>query len=261
MVIINIIVPLIACGVFIGLAGYVKVIAPMRTLVTGEITYRWAFWGFIFFAIYFGSRPLQILLGPHPMPLVINNIREFFLIGLFCPAVIVAMMSLVFGHEKILSVFVKALFGFCIFLAVLFVIINIYAIGGSEPIFKIGGYTAYDGLWFDNPDDNVRSLMMLLFIIRFINPVMLIFISGLIVLWSSFNYPEEKKRLYDNMPKKLVLTAVSNFCFSLSMLSVGFLYIFGKIPNQWWIYYIGGLLAGIFEFISLYLPVRSRVNL
>jgi len=38
----------------------------MRTLVTGEKTYKGAAWGFAFFGVYLVTRPLQILLGPAP---------------------------------------------------------------------------------------------------------------------------------------------------------------------------------------------------
>lgn len=258
---VNIVIPVLTGTLFFVLAWYVKRIAPLRTLVTGDLTYKGAFWGFICFGIYFGSRPLQILLGPHPMPLIVNNIREFFLIGLFTPAVFIAMMSLVFGPDKIKKVFIKSIFIFCIALASVFVIVNVFAIGGSETIFKIGGWTAHDGLWFDNPNTKVRSLMVILFVIRVIDPVLIIFLAGCIVLWKAMNYPEERKKFYDNMPKKLLFMSLADFCFSLSMLSVGFLYIFGHIPNQWWIYYVGGLLAGIFELISLRMSVKKQVNL
>jgi hypothetical protein len=261
LIILNIVVPVITGILFFVIAWFLKNIAPMRTLVTGELTYKWGFWGFIFFGIYFGSRPLQLLLGPYPMPLIVNCIREFFLIGLFAPSVFIAMMSLVYGPEKILDVFIKALFAVCITLALVFVVVNIFVIGGSEELFSMGAFKAYDGQWFANPDAQTRAFMVVLFAIRFLDPVLIIFLAGCIVFWNALHYPEEKKRIYDNMPKKLIFTALANFSFSISMLSVGILYIFGKIPNQWWIYYIGGLFAGIFEFISLYMPVKNRVNL
>ena len=51
------------------------------------------------------------------------------------------------------------------------------------------------------------------------------------------------------------------YAFSLSMLSVGLLYIFAHIPNQWWIYYVGALAAGLLETISLSLPLRRAVQI
>src|SRR5512138_3254522 len=96
----NVVVPILAGLVYFAMAKYVHHIGPMRTLVTGELTYRGAYWGFLFMGIYLASRPLQIL-APHPWPLIVNNIREFCMIGVFGPAVFLAMMSLVFGSENV----------------------------------------------------------------------------------------------------------------------------------------------------------------
>jgi len=42
------------------MAKYVHHIRPLRTLITGELTYRGAFFGFLFLGIYLASRPIQI---------------------------------------------------------------------------------------------------------------------------------------------------------------------------------------------------------
>ena len=97
----NIIVPIISGIIFIGLARYAIYLIPLRTLVTGARTYKSAALGFFCFGLYLITRPVQILLGPHPMPLIVNNIREFFMIGIFAPAVFVAMMNWVFGIDKV----------------------------------------------------------------------------------------------------------------------------------------------------------------
>ena len=97
----NLALPICAGITFFALARYVLLIAPMRTLVTGELTYKGASWGFAFFGLYLITRPLQILLGPHPMPLIVNSVREYCMMGLFAPAVFVAMMSLCFGADRI----------------------------------------------------------------------------------------------------------------------------------------------------------------
>jgi hypothetical protein len=67
--------------------------------------------------------------------------------------------------------------------------------------------------------------------------------------------------LYDNMPRKLYFMGAACYSFSLSMLSVGLLYAFAHIPNQWWIYYLGALAAGFLETISLSLPLRRAVQI
>ncbi len=261
LILANIVVPLLAGLVFFALAKYVGYVAPLRSLVTGELTYKSAFWGFIFFGLYLATRPLQILLGPHPLPLIVNNIREFFMIGIFGPGIFLALVGLAYGGErKIKSWLVGLMFGIGIVLALMFVIINIFAIGGSEIIFRIGNYPAYDGLWFKNIQPEKQKLMSLLFAIRLTDPVIIFFIAAVVALHRALTYPKEMRELYDNMPKKLTFASLGTLCFSLSMLSAGFLWLFGKIPNQWWLYYVGALAAGIFETISISLPLKKEVT-
>jgi len=254
----NVAVPIMAGLVYFALAKYVKHIGPLRTLITGELTYKGAYVGFLFLGIYLASRPLQIL-APYPWPLIVNNIREFCIIGIFGPAVFTAMMSLIFGdYLPRRAVWGVAALG--VGLALIFVVTNIFAIGGSEPLFQVGNFRAYDGLWFKNPRLDARELMRILFVVRLIDPVLLVFLAGTAVLWHAKNYPIEKKMLYDNMPRKLALMGAACYAFSLSMLSVGLLFLFAHIPNQWWIYYLGALAAGLLETFSLSLPMRRHVQ-
>lgn len=254
----NILVPILAGIIYFFMAKYIKYIAPLRQLVTGRITYQGAFWGFIFFGFFLMTRPLQILLGPHPMPLIINNIREFFMIGLFAPTVFIGLMSLSLGYEKITKRFIISIFVICLFLAVTFTLVNIFAIGGSIKIFKIGCYDIYDGKWFHKSNPNMK-LMSVLFIIRLLDPVMIMVIAGTVTLWRSITFSKES--IYDNMPKKLLFQAFAVFSFGFSMLFCGFMVIFWNIPNQWWIYYVGALMAGIFEIISLKIPLKRKVKI
>jgi len=253
------VIPVLAGLVYFAMARYVKHIGPLRTLIAGEATYRGAYWGFLMFGIYLASRPLQILM-PHPWPLIVNNIREFIMIGLFAPAVFIAMMTLVFGPERINRSVVFSVLFLGILLAIAFGITNFFGIGGSEEIFKIGSFRAHDGLWFKNEDPHARPLIVLLFAIRLVSPVLMVFLAGTLVLWHGITYPPIKRSVYDNMPKKLILLGIACYAFSLSMLSVGLLFVFAHIPNQWWIYYLGALAAGILETFSLSLPMRRHVQ-
>lgn len=255
----NVVMPLLAGMIFFAMAKYVRHIAPMRTLITGELTYRGAYWGFLFLGVYLASRPLQILF-PHPWPLIVNNIREFLMIGVFGPAVFLAMVSLVFGADNVPRRAIAGVIALGIVLALVFVGVNSYAIGGSEVLFHLGGWTAHDGVWFKTTDPVGRGLMGLLFLVRVIDPVLLVLLAGTLVLWHAKNYPPEKRVLYDNMPTKLYFLGAACYAFSLSMLSVGLLFLVARVPNQWWIYYIGALAAGFLETLSLALPMRKHVQ-
>lgn len=255
----NVVMPVLAGLVFFAMALYVHRIGPFRTLIAGELTYQGAFWGFLFMGIYLASRPVQILF-PHPWPLIVNNVREFCMIGIFGPAAFLAVLSFVFGHEAVSRRTVWSVGAAGVLLATAFVTINSLVIGGSEPLFHVGRFTAHDGLWFKNPDLARRAWMPALFVIRVVDPILLVLAAGAAAVWRGFHFPADKKALYDNMPAKLILMGAACASFSLSMLSVGLLFAFAKIPNQWWIYYAGALLAGLLETLSLALPMKKHVQ-
>jgi hypothetical protein len=260
LILANVALPLCSGITFFALARYVNHIAPMRTLVTGEMTYKGAAWGFAFFGLYLITRPFQILLGPYPMPLVVNEVREFCMMGLFGPAVFVAMMALCFGADRVPRRLVASIFGLGIVLGLVFVVLNAHAIGGTEEIFRIANYSAYDGLWFKNPDPRGQTLMWVLFVLRFLDPLCLLILAGIIVFRAARHYPAAKRAVYDNMPKKLYLLSAAVFAFPVSMLITGALVVFFRVDNQWWIYYLGALISGFLEAWSLSLPLRRDVQ-
>ncbi len=258
---VNIVVPGLAGITFFALAKFVKHIAPLRALVSSAQTYKAAFWGFLIFGIYLCLRPVQVLAGPHPWPLIISCLREFLLIGIFGPAGLVAILTLCYGSEKISKYWVMVIFLLGIGLAVLFCLANAMAIGGSKEIVKLGKLTAYDGLWYDSGAENVSQLMLILFVVRLINPAFFLFIAGTLVIYHSIRYPEQKKKQYDNMPKKLLILGCSVYTFVIALVAGSLFYGFRSVPDQWAIYHFGALIAGILETISLSMPVRKEVQI
>lgn len=256
----NIILPLCAGVTFFALARYAAHVAPMRFLVTGEITYKGAAWGFAFFGAYLSSRPLQVLLGPHPIPSIITCIREFSMMAIFAPAVFVAMMSLCFGADRIPRKLIAGLFALGFFLGLAYVFLETQAMHGSEVIFRIGGYPAYDGVWFNNPDPHSRTLIQMIDVLQAIDPIFILLLSGVIVFRHARHYPPAKRAVYDNMPKKLYWLSVAFFIFPLSMFIAGALILFFQIRFQWWLYYLGALISGLIESVSLSLPLRKDVQ-
>ncbi len=194
LILANIALPLCAGITFFALARYSSHIAPMRILVTGEKTYKGAAWGFAFFGAYLITRPMQILMGPHPMPLVINCVREFCMMALFAPAVFVAMMSLCFGSDRIPRKLTYGIFALGFVLALTFVVLNVRAIGGSQEIFRLGSYVAYDGIWFKAEDAHSEALMSILFVIRFIDPLFLLALGRRCGLPARASLPRRKRR-------------------------------------------------------------------
>lgn len=237
-----------------------KVIAPLRSIITGELTYKAAFYAFLFLAVYLGTRPLQ-LLYPYPWVLFVNNIREFLMIGFFSPATFAGVLTFAYFEESVPKTLIKFAFFISFISACVFFITNIYAIGGSEVLFEFAGRKFHDGLWFKNPDPDGKKLMAVLFICRLISPVMVVASAGIVAILRGLMYPLELKEIYDAMPFKLVLLGSACLAFSLSMLTTGLLYIFEKIPNQWWIYYLGAVVSGILETISILTPSKRKLKI
>lgn len=255
-----IVVPGLAGITFFALAKFVRHIMPLRALVSSPQTYHAAFWGFTVFGFYLGLRPVQVLAGPHPWPLIISSLREFLLIAVFGPAAFIGLLTLCFGPEKIGKGWIAGTFAVSVLLALTFCIVNAMAIGGSEEIVRLGKLTAYDGLWYKNKREDIDVLMQILFVIRLINPGALLLTAGSFVLYHAFHYPAFKRKLYDNMPKKLYLLSAAVLIYSLSIIGGSWIYTFRKVPDQWGIYHLGSLIAGFLEAISLSMPVKSDVQ-
>jgi hypothetical protein len=260
LILANIALPLCAGLTFFALARYASHVGPMRTLVTGDITYKGAAWGFAFFGIHLITRPLQVLLGPYPMPLVISCVREFSMMAFFAPAVFVALMSLCFGSERIPLKLIWGIFLLGLALGLTYVVLEAKAITGSEVIFRIGNYPAYEGVWVQQGDPRGQALMSLIYVLQFIDPLFILLMSGVIVFRHARHYPPEKRAVYDNMPKKLYLLSAAVFAFPFSMFLAGALMVFFHVPFQWWLYYLGALISGLIESISLSLPLRRDVQ-
>lgn len=255
-----IVVPGLAGITFFALAKFVRQVTPLRALVASEQVYKAAFWGFLIFGIYLGLRPVQVLAGPHPWPLIISSIREFLLIAVFGPTCFVAMLMLCFGPERIGKGWLIPIFSVGLILSAIFCVANAMAIGGSEEIVKLGRMTAYDGLWFKSGKKNIVQLMEILFVIRLLDPGLLFLLAGTIVMVHAKKYPAEKRKIYDNMPRKLYILSAAVYVYAASLIVGSFFYRIQRIPDQWGVYPFGSLIAGILETISLSMPVRSDVQ-
>ncbi|MDR3275153.1 MAG: hypothetical protein LBS81_04150 [Endomicrobium sp.] len=83
--------PILAGSLYFFMAFEVKCISKFRSMMFGEIRFKKISFAFIMFGIYFITRPLQNILGPHPLPLIINCARQFFLMAVIAPSILVAI--------------------------------------------------------------------------------------------------------------------------------------------------------------------------
>ncbi|MDR0676231.1 MAG: hypothetical protein LBF97_04225 [Elusimicrobiota bacterium] len=255
----NIFIPILVAFIYFIMSFYIKKIQPLRVLIIGEKTYSYAFWIFFSFGLFLIGRPIQILCGNHPAPLIISNIREFIMIAFLAPCVLLTILNQFFfdqeHHFTNSKRFIFSIFAFCILLGIFFIYVNITSIAGSREVFKYNilnlEIIGFDGNWFFGGHKNFKYL----FIIRLISPIFIMLISGILIFYKAFTYPANS--IYQNLPKKFFLLGFSILIFIIFLLATGLLAYFNKSQTQW--YYLGGLLSGILGFISVYIPPKNFV--
>lgn len=258
---VHLVIPALAGITFFALAKFVKQVTPLRALVTSPQVYNSAFIAFLIFGFYCSLRTVQVVAGPHPWPLIFSTIREFLLLAIFSPALFIAMLTLCFGSERIGIGWMVTVSLFGLISAGMLCFFNASAIGGSEEIVKLGKLTAYDGLWFKSQTEDIEQKMKMIYWIHIVNPGFLIFAGSILLMLHAFFYPKEKKQIYDNMPKKLLLLGLAFAFYSLVFIAGSFFYGFMRLPDQWPTYSLVCLVAGIIEAFSLALPVRSNIQI
>lgn len=252
---VNVLLPIITACIYFLMARYIKHIAPLRLLITGEKTYQYGFWVFLLFGIFLIGRPLQILIGPHPFPFIVSSIREFVMIGLLTPVILIGCINHLFYDTPISPKIPISIFSVSITLGLAFVIINAVVINGSHPVavYDVWGmqWTANDGSWF-LPDNPYKNLLPLLFLIRLVDPVIMMIGASAVSLWRARTFPTDS--VYTNLPRKYVLQGIALVLFACSLLFTGYMAMKWNMQSQW--YYMGALLAGVIEFIGLRIPPR-----
>ncbi len=249
----NIIVPIFVSLIYFVLALYTKKIKPLRFFILGEKTYQTAFWIFLVFAIFLLGRPFQILSGNETITLIVSQVREFLMISILSPFLLVGILTHVFYDSRKIKNMAAFSFIFCLLLGFIYVYFNFKSINGIHFIFetKLFGVNikAFDGNWFGKNN----KYLPILFLIRIISPVLIFIFASMVAIFKAVTYP--KNGLYNNLPKKYFLEGIAIMIFVLSMFSTGMMAYFWNFQSQW--YYLGALIAGIIGFFALKLPPRD----
>ena len=248
--------PVITGAVYFFMALKIKQTGKYRAILFGEIGFKKLEFAYILFGIYFITRPLQNFLGPHPMPMMINSARQFFLMAIIAPSILSAIFHWVPspGGAPKTAKFASYVVG--VLMGIIFVLVNSIAVKDHAIIYSNEFITAYDPLWFVG-NAYVVQLIIIHLICQFVAPVGFLLLAAAYVRHRRHHY--ELSSVYDLMPRKLRYLEASLMIFAFSFIIAGGAVVFGKYYTfVWAIYFIGAIIAAIVELKSILMPPRSN---
>lgn len=176
------------------------------------------------FGLFLISRPLQILLGPHPLPLIINNLRLL----LFCSMTVPMVLLLTHKDEKVKHLAAFTIGG-GILLGIIYGVFNILGTQDSYILFKLGYLSAHD---------NLTPSLQPPFFGREVTISVSIVMGLCLLISAGFRISMLGKALAQG--KELER---KHIYYNLGILIFGLSLIVGAIVKQWWIYYAISLLS------------------
>ena len=231
----NLILPLISSTFFLFFFVYFVFAHPSRAL-----SYRLFVVFLIAFSVFLFGRPLQLLLGPHPWPLIVVNIRVFILCSVLTPVII--LMAWTYHRQ------VSRREGFWVFLACLplgltYDLFNTLGTHASYVLFEAAGFIAYDNLTPSRlPPFYGREVTIAVQVI-----------TGLILFCYSFVRLRElwrEKGSKEILKDKIVLINAGIIVFAAS-------FILGSLAKQWWVYYVTSVISASLVGSSVLIDIKE----
>ncbi|MBN2442404.1 MAG: helix-turn-helix domain-containing protein [Spirochaetales bacterium] len=221
----NVLTPLIAGLFFLLYFFYFVLTNPSKAP-----SYKFFILFLIGFSFFLFGRPLQLLLGPHPLPLIIVNIRLFFLCSFISPVIMLAanIFKPKSGQKKIKEVLIIVI---CIFLGITYCIFNTLGTDSSYKVFEYGNLTAYDNLTPSFlPPYYGREVTIG---VQFITGMFLFIFSFFKLLKLKLETP-----LTEFIKHKIFLINSGILVFALT-------FIIGSLLKQWWIFYTSPIISAL----------------
>ncbi|MDR1087668.1 MAG: hypothetical protein LBL16_05530 [Endomicrobium sp.] len=252
---ITFILPILAGSIYFLMAGEVKRTSKFRSMMFGDIGFKKLEAAFIMFGIYFITRPLQNALGPHPMPLIINCLRQFFLMAIIAPSILVAIFHWVPTPSgaprstKLTAYTTGTLMGF------IFILLNTLVVTDSKVLSSWSFITVYDPVWFQS-GFYPTQLVLIHLICQFVSPVGFLLLAAAYVRHRRHNY--QLANIYNLIPTKWRYLEASLIILAGSFIVAGCAALFGSYYTHIWvIYFTGAVISGIFEMKSIKMPPRD----
>jgi hypothetical protein len=251
-VLISLFIPIIAGLVYFYMAYQVHVVSQYRKLIFGELAYKKVFWAFLMFGVYFISRPLQML-NPYPWPMIINSIRQFFLMAIISPAILIGIFHWVPDEKGTprSTVFAAYFVGLCT--ATIFILVNSIAIHSSKVIGSFAGLTLYDGAWFISGNKDIR-LVVIHLLSQLISPVGFLFLAASYVRHKRHTHPLIS--VYTLLKLKWKYIEMGLVVFVIALLAAGLAAFLGSYYTYIWvIYFVAAIVAGLIETKGVTMPL------
>ncbi len=234
----NLIMPLISGLFFLFYFAYFLFAHPSRAL-----SFRLFVVFLIAFSVFLFGRPLQLLLGPHPMPLIVVNIRVFILCSVLAPVIILTALTY---HRRLTQREMILIFAICLPLGLAYVVFNSLGTKASYRLFEFLGVVAYD---------NLTPNLQAPFYGREVT-IGVQTITGLILAFFSFIRLLQQKR--EDQPKKILSDKV--FLINAGILVFAASFILGSLAKQWWVYYVASVLSALFIGGSVLIDIKELHN-
>lgn len=182
----------------------------------------------ISFALFIAGRPVQVLSGQHPLPLIFNNIRLFLFCAVTVPMLMLTTRQFSGGNLRISR---RSILFAGIILGVIYSVFNTLGTTGSYEVFSIGGIIGYD---------SVTPEMLKPFFAREITQGVqvaagLLLITGAVLKISEMDFSLKRG---NHLPKNFLLMNVGVIIFGLS-------FVVGSLSKQWSIYYLGSIASAM----------------
>ncbi|AKL98524.1 hypothetical protein [Endomicrobium proavitum] len=248
--------PVLTGLIYFFMAFLVQQTGKYRAMMFGEIGFKKMAGAFILFGIYFITRPLQNFLGPHPMPLIVNCLRQFFLMAVIAPSILVAIFHWVPTPSGAPRSSKFAAYALGALMGIIFVLLNTLAVDGSKLLYSWGIIKIYDPIWFANgaPAGQIVAIHL---ICQFISPVGFLLLAAAYVRHRRHNY--QLANIYNLMPLKWKYLEVSLIVFAVSFIAAGVTVVFGRYYTYVWaIYFVGAIVSGLFTMKSIKMPPREN---
>jgi two-component system, response regulator YesN len=194
----------------------------------------------ISFCFFLFGRPIQVLAGAHPIPLIINNLRSFLFSTITIPMVMLADFSRPEQEQKNRSWLLHT--GGAV-LGLIYCIFNILGTTGSSTILTMGSL---------NVQDSVTAQMTAPYYGREVT-IAVYMILALLLIFDSVSKMRRVGHYRGN--KKISMKKV--YLYNTGKLIFGLSFFLGSYLQQWWIYYMGSLLSVSFLGTGITLDIKE----